>query len=536
MTAITYTLEAALVAMYLLIRNGRTPSVRAVLSCLLNELTPAQRELLGMAPGVPEALEGRLWDDEYGRFHKWFTRALVPMDSGFDLPAQRISTAAHQRQVAGRSAEERRRSRLAERLGTALINDLIAASVLEACPDGYRGDVVADETIINVSDRNKRTAEGEWTRSAVYAGSYYNQSRPDDDGKPKKGHGIGVTAVVRVGPPDAMHTIVPVVTGISVNRPSSGTPAFLDEALAQHRSHGFDARRTGRNAAYPYCVTDMGYTAKTDYAGILYRRQYAQISRFPKHHNHVHVLPGPRGEETGVVQMAGDVYCPAAQSLIAAKDSLIIGTAGLDEPAADRHDRILQQTHPLLMGRNSRLRQAGAPGRPPKGRPVEKKYRIELVCPAVQGRVRCPLKPDSMDLIDPGSAPQVDPSWTAREKSACSKSSVVVEFPDMAFRQFHGTLPASAWEHTFLYESYRSMTERTFSVLKSRHVTPCQRLDWAPKREPYLLLVIAMSIAVMNLRVQASGPYKNNPNTFRRNMADLEAVLGRKPMKVPPRT
>ena len=81
-----------------------------------------------------------------------------------------------------------------------------------------------------------------------------------------------------------------------------------------------------------------------------------------------------------------------------------------------------------------------------------------------------------------------------------------------------------------------STTERTFSVLKSRHVTPCQRLDWAPKREPYLLLVIAMSIAVMNLRVQASGPYKNNPNTFRRNMADLEAVLGRKPMKVPPRT
>lgn len=533
---IEYTLEAVLAAMLLLVRHGRTPSIRAVLTCLLGELTPNQRTLLGVTRIVPATLVGKAWEDEYGRFYKWLKRALTPMDGGFDLRGQRVSVTEHERSLTERTDDTRLRAGVARRLGAALVNDLIAASVHDAHPEGYRGDVVADETIIDVAQRNKRDENGEWTRAACYLAGYYNQGKDEETAKPKRGHGVGVTAVVRVGAPDSIHKVVPVVTAITVASPTSGTPRYLDEALAHHRRNGFDHRPGGRNAAYPSCVTDMGYTAKKDYAGILYRRRYSQISRFPKHHHHVHQLPGPRGEETGVIQMAGDVYCPIAQRMTAAQKSMVIGTDGLDKPKADRHERILRELHPLLMGRNSRLRQAGSLGRPRNGAPRQKRHRIELVCPAVQGRVRCPLKPDSMVLADPATAPEVDPDWVAGEKTACSKSSVVVELPEKAFRQFHGTLPASSWEATLLYESYRSLTERTFSHLKSRHVTPCRSLEWAPRREPYLLLVIAMSFVAMNLQAQEGAPTKDLPNPFRRNMSELEGLLGHKPIRVPPRT
>lgn len=533
---IVYTLEAVLVAILLLVRHGRTPSIRAVLTCLLGELTPSQRALLGMTPIVPASPVGKAWKDEYGRFSKWLNRALTPIDSGFDLRGQRVSVTEHKRTLADRTDDTRLRAGVARRLGATLVNDLIAASVHEASPEGYRGDVVADETIIDVAQSNRRDKNGDWTRAACYLAGYYAQGKDDETGKPKRGHGVGITAVVRVGARDSIHKVVPVVTAITVASPTSGTPQYLNEALAHHRRNGFDSRPGGRNAAYPSCVTDMGYTAKKDYAGILYQRRYSQISRFPKHHHHVHPLPGPRGEETGVIQMAGDVYCPIAQHMTAAQKSMVIGTDGLDKPKADRHERILRELHPLLMGRNSRLRQAGTSGRPRNGAPRQKKYRIELVCPAVQGRVRCALKPNSKVLADPATAPEVDPDWAADEKTACSKSSVVVELPEKAFRQFHGTIPASSWEATLLYESYRSLTERTFSHLKSRHVTPCGSLDWAPKREPYLLLVIAMSFVAMNLQAQESAPNKDLPNPFRRNMSELEALLGHKPTLVPPRT
>lgn len=532
---VEYTLEGVLVAILLLLESTQTPSMHAVLKCLLLGMTPGQRQLLGVTPHVPDLPDAQ-WRAEYGRYYQWLTRSLAPMDSAFDLRAQRTTPAKDAEVIKGRTRKQEIRSRVAHRLAHRVINRLIAASVLDPNPAGYRGDVVADESIINVSNRNNRAPDGTWERSAVAIGAYYSHEKPDGDNGGKRGHGIGVTAVVRVGGPDSMHAVTPVVTGIAIHKPTSGTPEHLEAALSHHRRNGFDGRATGKNAAHPFCVADMGYTAKKDYAERLFRRQYAMLSRFPVHHYLAHPLSAPTGEDTGVIQIGGDVYCPYAAKMAVAQSNMVIGTRGLDPVKADRHDRVLQQTHPLLMGRNSRIRLAGAPGRPRNGQPQEKQYRIDLVCPAVQGRVRCPLKPDSMTQVGEHAVPELAPSWRADEKTACAKSQVTVTLPERAFRQFHSSLPASSWEHTFLYESYRSMTERTFSVWKSKHISPCDNLNWTPKRAPYLMLVISASLAVMNLKVQASGPYKNNPNTFRRNLRDLADLLGREPMRVPART
>lgn len=533
--AITYSLEGVLVATFVLLNQTRTPSMAAVMQLLLQEMTPDQRDLVGVTRGIPE-MENSEWKREYQRFQKWLTRALSPMDSAFDLRAQRATPSEDAAITAARTAKQSRRSRVAHRIAERVINRIIAESVLDPAPAGYRGDVVADESILHVSNQSKRADDGDWTRSGVSIGAYYSHESRKGEKTGKRGHGVGVTAVVRVGPPDATHTVTPVVTGIAIHKPTSGTPRHLEAALAQHRRNGFDGPPRGKNAAYPFCVTDMGYTAKKDYAGILFRRNYALLSRFPEPHNHVHPLLAPNGEETGVVQIGGDVYCPCAEKLAIAKAAMVIGTSGLDAQKADRHDRLLQQTHPMLMGRNSRVRQAGAPGRPKQGQPKEQQYRIDLVCPAVQGRVRCPLKPESMVQVGEHAVPELNPSWNAEDKLACANSQVTVTLPDKAFRQFHPSLPASSWEHTFLYESYRSMTERTFAIWKSKHISPCQDLTWTPRRAPYLMLVVATSLAVMNLKVQESAPFKKNQNPFQRSMRELEEMLGREPTRVPPRT
>lgn len=291
---------------------------------------------------VIEDLSPKETETEYLRFHKWLTRSLSSMDPAFDLLAQRATAAQDLAALGRRTPEQHRRSKVALRLSERVINSLIAASVLDATSEGYRGDVVADESILHVSNQNRRGEDGTWMRSAVAVGAYYSHEKPTGEKHGKRGHGIGVTAVIRVGSPGSMHSVVPVVTGIAIHTPTSGTPRHMDTALAHHRANGFDVRAPRKNATHPFCVTDMGYSAKKDYAARLFKRSYSLLSRFPIHHGTAHALPSPAGVETGVFQIGGDVYCPCAEKLKIVRSDMVIGTRGLDAAKAEKHDRLLQ--------------------------------------------------------------------------------------------------------------------------------------------------------------------------------------------------
>ena len=539
-TGIHYSVKALLTAMVVLVSTCEPPSIRRVLQLLLMGFTDTQRARVGMRVDRTRivSFSQKEWKNEYSRFHQWQTRALRPLDSMADLPARRQSQKAHQAQIDARTREERVGAVVAHRLAMAVTNRLIAASIDDPAPEGYRGDVVSDETIIHVAERNKKDQiDGEWTRAAVATSKYYRQGSSDKNSTSKRGHGIGVTAIVRVGSPEAMHKVVPLVTAIAIHEPTSGTPARMEEALAHHVLGGFDRRLgRGKNRAHPYLVTDMGYSGRLDYQSRLVARSYSLLSRFPAPRNTVFPLPGAHGDMAGPIQMAGDIYCPVAERLAAAAPKMVIGTAGLTAASAQQHDRMLAQTNPLLMGKNSRLRLAGKSGRPRNGEPVEQSQRIDLVCPAVQGRVRCPLKPASMKQRDPGVVPTLDPEWAATDKRCCSQSQVTVVLTGAAFRQFHPTVPPSSWEHTLLYESYRSMTERTFSLVKSPHVSSIKNLAWSPKREPYVKLIIAVSFAVANIQTQESWEEKNHVDRFALNLKWIEKLLGYPHTRIPPRT
>lgn len=74
-------------------------------------------------------------------------------------------------------------------------------------------------------------------RGAAYFGSYYSRDKrtatvhPDAHGGGKRGFGIGLTAVVRVGPPDKLHSVAPVVIGIDIHAPTSGSIEGLENAI-----------------------------------------------------------------------------------------------------------------------------------------------------------------------------------------------------------------------------------------------------------------------------------------------------------------
>src|SRR5699024_6822392 len=107
---------------------------------------------------------------------------------------------------------------------------------------------------------------------AAYMGAYYARDErgvPRTAGMPprirKSGFGIGVTAVTRVGPPGVVEAVAPVITGIAIHTPTSGSVEGLCAALDAHVEGGFGGRR-GPRARWPYLVVDMGYNAKTSFA------------------------------------------------------------------------------------------------------------------------------------------------------------------------------------------------------------------------------------------------------------------------------
>lgn len=242
-------------------------------------------------------------------------------------------------------------------------------------------------------------------------------------------------------------------------------------------------------------------------------------------------MPGP-------VQGYGAFYCPAATPKL--KASLVHRTRDLlDTDGFRAHDRRLANLLPLLMGTNSRPELVRPHrGRPKLGEPaLVEVVKIDLVCPAVQGCCRCPLKPASMDAA-PVYAPLVEPTWPAAQFACREKSSTTVTLTAEQFTRAKFGLVPGSWEHATYYEAARALTEQRFSVLKSQHVTGYQTQTWAPRREPMIKLIIALTVATANWSAQRSPAWRASVRTesIDVRLRQLERDLGRRPTRTPPRT
>ena len=536
-----YTLDAVLTVALWITHAGRVPSMAEV-HRVLRVLRPDQLAMVGMAgqnPSVQDPGPG------YAAFMAWLYRQWVVIDPGADLPARRISNREHRRMLAARTAAQREDSQRARDTLHRLINRLVAASIVDAVPAGYHGDVVADETVIDLAGPSAGLgSRDDKHRGAAYVGKYYVR---DERGVPqtastpprirKSGFGIGVTAVTRVGPPGAVEAISPVITGIAIHTPTSGSVDGLCLALDAHAEGGFAGQR-GPRARWPYLVVDMGYNAKSAFARAMLARRIAPVARYPRHWTTVYATHGSEGVAPGPVQIAGAFYCPAAAPIVEGRRVVRRTTELLEADSFQEHDQLLRRLLPMLMGTNGRPGE----GRPAVGRPTKAcdqapPVRQALVCPAVQGRVRCPMKPASM-VAARATAPEVTPPPGAARFQCCTKSQVTVAYSDDQVRMMQPGLVPGSWEHTLYYEAARSLTEQRFSIMKSHHCTGASDLTWAPRREPMIALIVALQVVEANRVIQRrwhSRPAGYTGSTVQR-MIQLRADLGHEPMVTPPRT
>jgi len=200
---------------------------------------------------------------------------------------------------------------------------------------------------------------------------------------------------------------------------------------------------------------------------------------------------GLRGTYQGALVCNGSLYCPATPATLLQLGPLPPGaTAG--QTAA--HD---QQTSELARHKLGRHTADDADG-----------YH-RLSCPAAAGKIRCPLRPQSMTLDR--SRPEIlNPP--GHPPACCTQQTITVR-PDVAAktRQKHD-YPSAAWRRSY---ARRTSSERAFATIKDTATTSiargwCRQAGLTP-----LTLWIACLLAVRNQRIVTSHDARQADNARR---------------------
>ena len=342
---------------------------------------------------------------------------------------------------------------------------------------------MVDETILDLAGPSAGLgSKPDKKHGAAYIGKYYARDdrtgpiNTDGRGKGKQGFGLGITAVSTVGPPDKLHLVPAVIAAIHIHTPTSGSADAVDVCLTHLKRNGLD-NRPADGKTWPLLTVDMGYNPKDAFPHVMLKHQYSAVARYPADWTLSEPSANPPGtkESTppGPIQHAGAFYCPAAQAELL-KLTVPRSRALLASGEWEEHDNRLAAALPFLMGTNSLPVVSGLRGRPRLGEEPPTYVKQELVCPAVQLRVRCPLKPDSMTATGFG-VPLAQPTWQADERVCCRQSTMRLALTDRQFEKAQWRLVPGSWEHMLAFESARALTEQRFSLLKSAPHHPNQR-------------------------------------------------------------
>lgn len=542
---ITYTLTAVLVCALSLMMLGRVPTLKSIQNAIA-DLTHQQRAEVGMAGQDTSRIFSSRAEQrrERQRFTSWLHRRLQPLDPSPDQPAKRITNAEHRHIIAVRTAEQSAAYAEAAKRLRLVVNDLIKGSIVDPQPPGAAGDLVADESIYDLAGPSAGLgAKPDKKRGACSFGKYYYREKPkgplrdESQHSEKRGFGIGITTITRIGTGTQLHAVPLVILAADIHEPTSGNVDALRVCIEHMQRNGLDTRAPG-STTRPRFTVDMGYSTKTAFPRLMLDKEYTGVFRYPANATLSEpslTSTGPNPRPLGPIQFAGAFYCPAAEPLL--RGFTVPRTRDL--LAADgwaAHDSKLRSVLPFLMGTNSRPFLGRGRGRPRLGSLPKEDVKAELVCPAVQLRVQCPLKPDSLQLAEFGT-PLASPTWQAHERQCCAQSTLTLNLspPQMQKAQW-GPVPGS-WEHALYLEAARSLTEQRFSLLKSPHVTGITEMTWGPRREPMVKILFALAIAATNHQIQKT----HNARRVRGESIDirwrqLHEHLGHEPARTPPRT
>lgn len=186
---------------------------------------------------------------------------------------------------------------------------------------------------------------------------------------------------------------------------------------------------------------------------------------------------GPHGTHQGAVCSDGNLYCPAVPTMT-------LGLAPLGRGA----DQQRRADHDRLAGEAARYKLAPISG------PDSDGYR-RVGCPALAGKLRCPLRPASMALGYDRPTVMRPPE---HPPACCSQATITVPPSVNAKTAQKHDYPGPAWALSY---ARRTGVERSYSTLKDPAATDinrgwCRVMGLGP-----ILLFLTSAVVVRNLRI-----------------------------------
>lgn len=547
-----FTLEAVLTMMAMLVSCGSPVTYASILRGIY-ELTDAQLCRVGMTVTAHEraaAAEQKGFKREFHRFWAWCQLRMQVIDPSPHLEARRVTNHARAQRVARTTpAEAARAATNAERLHK-VCNALLWASIEPRALDDFAGHLVADGSIFPVSQlvSGMGSKPGKKRAAAPGAGFYLRQRshelHTDDTGVNrtaigKIGYGYETTVITSIGSLTQPGLVPRLALAMDLHTPSAGSTTSVLRCIDTAQENGLIPPR--RHRAAPRTLTvDMGYLGSAIFARGILERDYHLLHAYPNRRS----TRGPvRGAYTfastdpdrrsvdapnpGPIMDAGEFYCPAAAHLLGEHVTKRRRDLAASSDGIARHDRRLAERLPFVMGRTTGLYQGNKPdhlGRRPR--------KIGLQCPAVQGRVRCPLM-NGVAARD-ATIPEARPTWT-REKYRCCSGQVVVTLTEQQIKTVQAASTPGSWEHTLALENRRALTESKFAHTKNRSISGVTGVNHGPRREPLMAITIALALVASNVSMQKSF-VPDSTNVLRKGMTFLDHDLGHPATRRPPLT
>ena len=189
---------------------------------------------------------------------------------------------------------------------------------------------------------------------------------------------------------------------------------------------------------------------------------------------------GPKGNFGGALLANGNLWCPATPSALLAISPLPRDARTGDVAA---HDSLFAEALRYKLGRLSADDADGY-------------HRV--ACPATAGKLRCPLKADSMSLDFDHPEVLSPPEHPPR---CCTQGSITVPVEVNAKTRQKHDYPGPAFRRSYMR---RTAAERSFSTLKDSATTSIRRGWCRLMGRTKNLLMLTMATVVRNLRVLAA--------------------------------
>ena len=371
---------------------------------------------------------------------------------------------------------------------------LASAKVLnEDMFDGWDGDIAIDGTPIEVTGYG-RTARSRRAPSTPEAGWYVRTGDHKGDGVSgvehikKSAWGFETTAVVAVGGEFGKSLPAPVI-GLSLDRPGY-KPGYNARAALAHLE--------GTNLPRGFAVTDMAYypQSKAEHYQIPMReRGWKLVGEVPNRTE----AKGVSAAYRGVTLVDGTGYCPA----IAKRKDLLDPKGEFDK------GNITQEQFDLAIAQRKQLQL--------DIKEVEKDGTVRFSCPALSGKVACPLRKNDEQAKKnaakkgaagnpalPLSVRQVPSKKTCGDLCRQKSVSIAVNDPDaVRFNKYHQQGPAAYTdEWKALYKPYRARNEAANAFVKGEsHIGTGDRTKKAMRGFTGVALRTALAVVAANVRL-----------------------------------